>query len=102
MVYIYVHLVRKMVAYSSQPSHQDPMLCVSIGDGDTHIDTGSLTTTMRSVKDSFWTRGEKLLPLNYVDCDGGEQKSESSGSLQPRELINYDSSNFTSDGMLVK
>ena len=52
---------------------------------------------MHAVKSKYWAKGEKLLKLNFVDCDGGDQKSETSGYLQPRELINYDSSNYTSD-----
>lgn len=65
--------------------------------GDEEINPDHLLSSMHAVKSKYWAKGEKLLKLNFVDCDGGDQKSETSGYLQPRELINYDSSNYTSD-----
>ncbi|KAF6029661.1 hypothetical protein EB796_011992 [Bugula neritina] len=66
------------------------------------IDTEQLISSMQTVRTKFWTKGERSLSLNYVDCDGGEKQAESADCIHPRELIAYDSSVHSEDAYTAK
>ncbi|XP_067952130.1 zinc finger ZZ-type and EF-hand domain-containing protein 1-like [Watersipora subatra] len=66
------------------------------------IDTGTLLSSMQTVQDKYWRKGERQLPFTYIDCDGGEKQSESASCIHPKDLILHDQTDSSETAYTTK